>query len=528
MQISKKYLPILLVSLIAIGVVIEDIFNVLNPPQTLFSSNRKKEKLNRLIDYIEYEYIDEVNTDSIVEVTVNGILQNLDPHSVYISEENMQEVSESMKGDFVGIGIRFYTYKDSLAVVQTIKNGPSRRVGIKGGDRILIANKDTLYGKFLPTDSIISKLKGPQYSKLNLTVFRKNEEGLLQFQVERDRIPIPSVDVAYMLTDSLAYIKINRFAESTYTEFKNALQKVKAAGATKLALDLRGNPGGLIASATKIADEFLEDKKLIVVTKNKRGGTTKSYATSNGSFENMPLYVLIDEQTASASEIIAGALQDNDKGTIVGRRSFGKGLIQREMKLGDGSAVRLTVARYYTPTGRSIQRSYKEGTQDYYDEYYNRLQSGELQDASKIEVADSLQFITPKGKIVYGGGGIIPDVFVPLNSNFENETLVYLSKSGMLAHFVFQQLDENRDAFKEFSRDSFIKTYQIPNATLTQLEDFLKKRMQYQFYFKRNPTYIKQYLKAELGDQIYGSETYFEIINQKDNTVKKIIELSEN
>ena len=348
---KQKYLPLIIGAAIAAGVFVGGKLNFRDNSDKLFSSNSKKDKLNRLIDYIDYEYVDDIDTDSIVDVTVNGILNHLDPHSVYIPKSELQRVNENMKGDFVGIGINFYTYKDTIAVIRTIKDGPSDRAGIKSGDRIVIANGDSIFGKKWSNNDIVSKLKGEINTLVDLKIYRRDEASLLDFTVKREHVPIKSVDAAYMLTDRLGYIKINRFAESTYNEFKNGLDILQDQGATELVLDLRDNPGGFLSVAEKIVDEFLEDDKLILFTKNKKGTIEKSYATKKGDFENGKIYVLINENSASASEIIAGALQDNDKGTIIGRRSFGKGLVQREMNLGDGSAVRLTVSRYYTPTG---------------------------------------------------------------------------------------------------------------------------------------------------------------------------------
>ncbi|MCB0445393.1 MAG: PDZ domain-containing protein, partial [Gelidibacter sp.] len=331
MSFQKKYVPLLLGVAVAIGVFIGGKLNFTDTSDRLFTSNSKKDKLNRLIDYIDYEYVDDVNTDSIVDVTVNGILNNLDPRSVYIPKNQLESVTENMKGDFVGIGISFYTYKDTIAVIRPTDGGPSEKAGIKSGDRILVADGDSIFGRQWSNEAIIKRLKGEKNSKVNLKVYRKGENKLLDFKIKRADIPIKSVDAAYMLTDNLGYIKINRFAESTYNEFKKALNKLQDQGATKLALDLRDNPGGFLAIAEQIVDEFLEDDKLILFTKNKSGRIEKSYATSKGDFEEGDVYILINENSASASEIVAGALQDNDKGTIVGRRSYGKGLVQREM-----------------------------------------------------------------------------------------------------------------------------------------------------------------------------------------------------
>ncbi|XCF06966.1 S41 family peptidase [Tamlana crocina] len=527
MLFQKKYMPLVLGVAIAAGIFIGGKLDFNDSRDKLFSTNSKKDKLNRLIDYIEYDYVDDINTDSIVDVTVNGILENLDPHSVYIPKEDMQRVAEEMKGDFVGIGVSFYTYRDTIAVIRAIENGPSDKVGIQGGDRILLADGDTLYGNKLNDGDIINKLKGEINSKVKLTVYRRGEPELLVFTVKRGKIPIKSVDAAYMLTDKLGYIKVNRFAESTYKEFKAGLDKLEDLGSTQIAIDLRGNPGGFLSIAEKIVDEFLEDDKLILFTKNKRGDIDKSFATSKGDFENGKVYVLIDENSASASEIVAGALQDNDKGTIVGRRSYGKGLVQREMDLGDGSAVRLTVSRYYTPTGRSIQRPYDHGNKDYYDEYFERLDSGELLDPEKIQVDDSLKFTTPAGKVVYGGGGIIPDVFVPLDKSMQNETLSFLLRRGFFGNFVFEELEQDRHKYDGISRQDFVDEYEVGDDLVFAFQDYLNLRSDSKVTFVAYHDEVKQYIKATLADQLFGNGAFNEVYNQRDIMVEEVIKLSE-
>ncbi|WGD36111.1 S41 family peptidase [Olleya sp. YS] len=527
MSKTKTYFPLIIGVAIAAGIFIGGKLNFGDTSDRLFTSNSKKDKLNRLIDYIDYEYVEEVNTDSIVDVTVNGILDKLDPHSVYIPKEDMQKVSENMKGNFVGIGINFYTYRDTITVIKTIENGPSAKAGIIGGDRIISANGESLLGETVNNDTLVDKLRGERYSELILKVFRRGEPKLLTFNVTRDEVPIKSVDAAYMLTDNLGYIKINRFAESTFKEFKKALKKLKANGATSLALDLRGNPGGFLEVASKIVDEFLEDDKLIVYTRNKKGKEERSYATRRGDFENGHVYVMIDENSASASEIIAGALQDNDKGTIVGRRSYGKGLVQREMKLGDGSAVRLTVSKYYTPTGRSIQRSYDNGNRDYYDDIADRLNRGELLDEKKIEVADSLKFTTPKGKIVYGGGGIIPDVFVPYDTQMQNETLTFLERRGFLNNFIFEELEKNRNDYNSMSREDFFENFIISDEIVKSLEAYLKLKTRSNIVFVAYKDEVKHYLKATLGEQLFGFGAYYKILNKHDIMIDKVIALSQ-
>ena len=525
---KQKYLPLIIGVAIAAGVFVGGRLSFSDSSDRLFSSNSNKNKLNRLIDYIDYEYVDEINTDSIVDVTVNGILNNLDPHSVYIPKSELQRVSENMKGDFVGIGINFYTYKDTIAVIRAVKDGPSDKAGIKSGDRIVVANGDSIYGKKWSNTDIINKLKGEINTLVDLKVYRRDEANLLDFTIKRDHVPIESVDASYMMTDDMGYIKINRFAESTYKEFKTGLDELQKQGATKLVLDLRDNPGGFLSIAEQIVDEFLEDDKLILFTKSKKGSIEKSFATRKGDFEDGEVFVLINENSASASEIIAGALQDNDKGTIVGRRSYGKGLVQREMELGDGSAVRLTVSRYFTPTGRSIQRSYDNGNKDYYDEYFERLDSGELLDADKIEVNDSLKFITPKGKIVYGGGGIIPDVFVPIDTSTKNETLTYLLNRGFFSYFVFEELDKDRSAYDGISKQDFIDNFIVSDDIVVRFQDYLNIRSEHNITFVAYHKTVKQYIKATLAEQLFGRESYEEIINENDIMIEEVKKLNQD
>ena len=521
---SKIYLPFLLGLACAAGVLLGAKLNF-TPTQSLFSSNPKKEKLNRLIDYIDYEYVDNINTDSIVDITVNRILEHLDPHSVYIPKQEYASVTENMKGDFVGIGVSFYNVNDTIVVIQSLEGGPSKKIGIKGGDRILFANDKQLFNKKMSNDSIIIQLKGIEDSRVNLTVFRKGLKDLLKFNVRRAKVPLKSVEAAYMLTEELGYLKINRFSETTFREFKESLAHLKSSGATKIALDLRDNPGGYLSEAINIVDEFLKEGKLILFTKNKKGAIEETYSNRKGSFETNQLFVLINENSASASEIIAGAFQDNDRGTIVGRRSYGKGLVQREMELGDGSAVRLTIARYYTPTGRSIQKSYKLGNESYFNDYITRYKNGELAHADSIHVTDSLKYVTPGGKIVYGGGGIIPDVFVPKDTNFENENLTFIIRSGFFSRFIFQVLEEDRTYYNSLTLNEF------------QNKEIITEKMEADFFkFANNENFsvkitkyrplLNRYLKAVMAQQLFGSEEFQRIINVDDRIIEKVIELS--
>jgi carboxyl-terminal processing protease len=523
----KKRLPLLPLWIglaLAVGVFIGSKLNFNDNTEKIFATSSKKDKLNRLIDYIDYEYVDNVNTDSIVDVTVNGILENLDPHSVYIPKSEYQHNADDMRGAFIGIGVSFYVYKDTIAVIRSIEGGPAEKAGIKGGDRLLYADGKKLFGELVQRDSISNYLKGEINSKVALEVYRPSENKTLEIKVRRKQVPLVSVDASYKLADDLGYIKLNRFSETTYKEFESALDKLKDQGITKLVLDLRNNPGGYISTAERVVDEFLENEKLVLITKNKSGDINKTYATRRGDFEHGKLYVLINENSASASEIVAGALQDNDKGTIIGRRSFGKGLVQREMSLGDGSAVRLTIARYYTPTGRSIQRPYGNGNDTYYNDYEKRYLNGELIHVDSIKVADSLKYVTPKGKVVYGGGGIIPDVFVPKDTSVENETLQYVSRSGFMSYFIFEYLEKNRTIFKGMKFDDFRNNYKIDKNLSKEFIEYAKFN-EAQIDLSKYAEELKRTLKANIAQQLFGPNEYEIILNETDPMLLKVLEL---
>ena len=521
MKFNTKYVPILIFAALALGVVLGGMLNFPNSADYLVKNNSKS-KLNKLIDFIDNEYVDDVNTDSIVNLTVDNILAKLDPHSVYMPPKEQLEVAENMKGNFVGIGVNFYMYKDSVAVIKPVDDGPSAKAGVESGDRILYADKTKLYGRKLPSDSLFSKLKGTVGSDIELTIYRKSVDKKLKIKIKRDIIPIKSVDAALLLGATTGYIKINRFAETTYSEFMTGLVKLKQQGAKSLIIDVRDNGGGYMEEAIAIADELLPNKQLIVFTKNKNGNVDKTFATEKGSFEKGSVFVLINENSASASEILAGAVQDNDRGTIVGRRSFGKGLVQREMDFSDGSAVRLTIARYYTPTGRSIQKPYSKGNEDYFKESETRFANGELYEKDSIKVSKTIKFKTKKGKIVYGGGGIVPDVFIPLEVEHGNEGAAYLLQSGILGNFVFEQLDKDRLIFKGLTFEQF-------QVKMNQTDMYLNAFQKFIFgngldlNFGKSKSVVKRYLVAEFARQLYGEKNYYEIVLKEDAMIKAIL-----
>jgi carboxyl-terminal processing protease len=515
---NNKYLPLLLFIILAIGIVLGTLLDFPVPEKNLASVH--KNKLNKLIYLINNEYVDSVNTDSIVDLTVNNILDKLDPHSVYIPKSEMTTVSQSMKGNFVGIGINFYMYNDTLTVIKTLANGPSEKAGLKPGDRILYANNVKLFGKKLPTDSLYQYLRGAEGSTVALTLFRKNENKKLIAKVNRGVVELKSVDIGLMITPTTGYIKINRFAETTSQEFHKNLINLKKQGLQTLIIDVRNNGGGYMEEAVKIADEFLKEKQLIVFTKNKNAQIEKIIATKKGSFETGKTIVLVNENSASASEILAGALQDNDRATIVGRRTFGKGLVQREVTFEDGSAVRLTTARYYTPTGRSIQKPYTKGKEDYFKEFDKRFMNGELYEKDSIKVNDSLKFKTPKGKIVYGGGGIVPDVFVPFAQEKTQAVFNYWLESGILDYFVFEEIDLHREKYVNLPYNTFIK--QNKELYFNKLQKYLQKNNEILLPIKLKEI-INKNITLEFIKQLYGEEQFYKISLNDDSMIKIIV-----
>ncbi|WP_293873131.1 S41 family peptidase [Flavobacterium sp.] len=521
MESKKNYLPLLLFACVAMGIVIGGMINF--PKRTLSKQNARKIKIERLIDFINEEYVDDVNTDSIVDKTVSSILANLDPHSVYLSPRIQSSESEIMKGDFVGIGINFYVYNDTISVVKPLENSPAQKARILSGDKILYADKTKLFGRKLPTDSLYNKLKGEEGSTVMLTVFRKSSNKKLKIAVVREVVPIKSVDINLMLNKTVGYIKINRFAENTADEFRKGLEQMKKQGMTTLIIDLRENGGGYLEKAVEVIDELLKDKELIVFTKNRKGTIEKTFATADGIFENGKVYVLIDENSASASEILAGAIQDNDRGIIVGRRSFGKGLVQREMDFDDGSAVRLTTSRYFTPSGRSIQKPYVKGEGEKYNkEAETRFASGELYEKDKIKIADTLKFKTKKGRTVYGGGGIVPDIFVPLEVKKGKESLEYILTSGAVGHFVFEQLDKSRSSFSALKYDQFLTKMNKDASYNTKFESYLKDAG-VDIKLANNKALVQKYITAEFARQLFGESQYYQIILKEDAMLNAIL-----
>ena len=413
-------------------------------------------KLTSILDMIERKYVEPLSCDSLQELAIPAILRELDPHSAYIPARDFKEVEEPLQGEFDGIGVVFNMATDTVIVLNVIPSGPSRKAGVQGGDRIIKVNDTLIAGQKMSQTAVMKRLRGPRGTKVKLSIERKGIQELVDIVVTRDAIPLHSVEAAVMLTDKVGFIKLSQFSRTSFKEIRTALTSLRAQGMTSLIFDLRDNSGGFLDQAIHIANEFLPAQQLIVYTKDRNGDMLRQYSDGRGQATDLKLAVLINEASASSSEILAGALQDNDRGTIVGRRSFGKGLVQEQIPFADGSALRLTVARYYTPTGRSIQKPYTSGKgADYELDLVERFNRNEFFSADSIHFADSLRYTTPKGKVVYGGGGIMPDVFVPLDTLNITKYFSEVAGRNILYRYTIEYADTHRkelDAAKNIAQ----------------------------------------------------------------------------
>ncbi len=476
-------------------------------------------KVDNVLDFIVRNYVDTLNRNELEDKTLTDLLTQLDPHSQYIPAIDLKEVNEPLQGNFDGIGIEFNIVSDTIRVVHTIEGGPSQRVGVKAGDRIVKVDGQNVAGVKITNKKVFEKLRGSKGTKVNVDVKREGVKGLVNFVITRGGIPIFSVDAAFIAAQNTGYIKISRFAASTIEEFQSAFNKLSSQGMRQLILDLRGNGGGYLNTAVDLADEFLSKGMLIVYTKGNHSQKHTYFATDKGGFENKPLVILIDEGSASASEIVAGALQDNDRAILVGRRSFGKGLVQEQIEIPDGSALRLTTARYYTPSGRCIQKPYNKGLEAYYNEEYDRFENGEMLSADSIHFADSLRFKTVSGKTVYGGGGIMPDIFVPLDTSYRTAFLNKVLYKGVINDFAFAYSDQHRNELLKFKEAKiFVKEFVL-------IPDIFKAFMQYadkngckaeENAILKSKGFISNQLKALIGRNIFDSEAFYPVILNDD------------
>ncbi|MBI3500475.1 MAG: S41 family peptidase [Bacteroidetes bacterium] len=523
----KIILPIIFGVLLATGIFIGSKLNFSETRIHFLQPEKKSsDKLNSVLNFIEEEYVDTVKKNDLVEKAIVSMLQNLDPHSVYLTPQEVKEMREPLEGNFEGIGIEFNIIKDTIRVISVIAGGPSEALGIQAGDKIVRIEGKNAAGTKIKNKEVLGKLRGKGGTKVSISIMRGTSKKLIDYTITRGKIPIYSVDAGYMLSKKTGYIKVSRFAENTHEEFLEKASHLRSQGMENLILDLRGNGGGLLSSAIKICDEFLEKGKVIVFTEGKSHPKETIEATDKGILTDTKLIVLIDESSASASEIVAGAIQDNDRGRIIGRRSFGKGLVQRETMFADSSAIRLTVARYCTPTGRCIQKPYGKDLEDYYSEEYNRYQQGELMHADSIHQKDTLKYKTSQGKIVYGGGGITPDIFVSLDTTGRTPYLSELFVKGAFDQFGFDYADKNRKSLSKMDMKKFQSSFTIDENLFNEFITYSEK-----LGVKLNPheaeiskTLIKNLLKASIARQIWGNDGFYPILNQDDKAISKAIE----
>lgn len=483
-------------------------------------------KLDMILNMINFSYVDTVDIKDIEEKAIPQVIKDLDPHTVYIPAKDMARVNEEMVGNFGGIGVQFYKYLDTVIVVKVIPEGPSEKAGIKDGDRIVKVNDSLVAGRKMNTDNIMKLMRGEIGTEVALTIVRRGEKSPIVKNITRGTIPIKSVDIAYMLNDTTGYIKVKTFGMNTYDEFIASLSTLQEKGMRHLMIDLRGNEGGILPIAIRMINEFLPEGKLILYTQGKASPRMDYNSNGKGKYTDIPLTVFIDEFSASASEIFAGAIQDNDRGTIVGRRSFGKGLVQEQRMLPDGSALRLTVARYYIPSGRSIQKPYNEGKEKYYDDIYNRLIHGEFEQKDSIHFDENLKFHTIGGRTVYGGGGVMPDIFVPADTMGNSRYLSEVSRKQLLYDYTFDFMDRHRPGMKNLKDYKEVLNYLKKFDLVNEMADYAATRG-----LKRDPkgirdsySIIDNSIKAFIARHVLDDEGFYPIINLKDITVEKAVE----
>ena len=487
------------------------------------------QKLGTTLYLIENFYTDTVNLDKVTEDAIIAALKELDPHSAYISKKDVEKANEQLVGSFEGIGVTFQLVRDTITVIGPTAGGPSERVGIMAGDKFVKIDGEDAVGKKIDNEWVQKHLRGKKGTKVTVTVKRGNDPELMDFEIIRDKIPLNSINAFFMMEKNVGYIKLDRFAQESTKEFKNALADLKKRGMKSLILDLRSNTGGYLNTAIELVDQFLKANQLIVYTEGLHSPRQEWKSTDTGDYTEGKLVVLIDEGSASASEILSGAVQDHDRGVIIGRRSFGKGLVQRPFNLPDGAVIRLTTARYHTPTGRCIQRPYEEGTEEYYKEMTKRLEHGEYFHADSIHFPDSLKYKTDNGRVVYGGGGIMPDIFMPIDASLNSKLYTNLVRKGVFNKYTVDYAMANRENLKkqypEFSQ--FNKDFQITDAMMEEVRAVAEKEKvtwndeEYQ----RSEKYIKLQIKALIARNVWEMQQYYEVTLTEDPTIKKAMEV---
>ena len=524
---SHIRLPILLTIAILIGVFIGSEVAV---PKTSTKYLSSITKFRELLEYIENDYVDSVDTETLIEESIEEMLDKLDPHTVYIPSRERELATSQLRATYDGIGVEFNILRDTLYVVNPLNGGPSEKAGIIAGDKIISVDGSGIAGIGLSNREVFDMLRGPRGSEVNVGVVRKCEEDVLSFNLTRGSIPQFSIDASYMIDKEIGYIKVNRFAETTYTEFREALEDLNDQGMKKLILDLQNNSGGYMSSAIGMSDEFLNDGELIVSQKGQsRKYKSEAKATDKGIFEEGALVVLVNEGSASASEIVAGALQDNDRALVVGRRSFGKGLVQLPFDLKDGSELRMTIARYYTPSGRSIQKPYDDGEKSYDADYYNRYTSGELFSKDSVEFDESLAYKTSGGRTVYGGGGIMPDYFVALDTATNSSYANRLVSSNTIREYTLDFRDTHQD-IKDLGFDKFDQEFEVTDQMLKEVVALGRKNgVRYRGRdYRKSKELIAYLIKARIARDFFGDDAFYEIYNNTNEVYLKAIELFKN
>ncbi len=494
----------------------------------VFYVNPANSKIEEVVQLLEHYYFEKVDIENINNEAILSLLLSLDPHSSYISKKDAQRYDEMLIGKFDGIGIQFNILNDTILVVSVIPDGPSQKVGLIPGDKIISIDGEKAAGTAIQNEEVIQKLRGKKGTKVKLTILRSGISNLIDYEIIRDKIPLESINVAYMIDNKTAYVLIDNFTITTGQEFINVLKQLKTQNMQQLILDLRGNPGGFLGAAIDVCNQFFKKNELIVYTQGHHVGKKEYRATKSGLFqdENQQIVVLIDEWSASASEIIAGAIQDHDRGTVIGRRSFGKGLVQQQFYLKDSSEVMLTVARYYTPSGRCIQKPFdKKSTEDYYIDILKRYGNGELENRDSIQFADSLKYKTAKGRIVYGGGGIMPDIFIPLQTS---DSIIYFNKlanQGVIFTYAMEYVDKNRKILQRYKTiEQFEKQFAVSEK---MLKEILLKGAEKGLPLAAATSYskqeIKKWTKAYIARNLFNTKGFYQIINKDDEVIKKAI-----
>lgn len=527
---NTRFIPFLLAICLIAGIAIGTFYANHFSGNKLGIINTSSNKLNALLRIINDQYVDTVNMGELVEEAMPQILSELDPHSSYIPAKDLEAVNADLKGSFSGIGIQFTIQNDTIHVNSVIQGGPSEKVGLMAGDRIVEVDDSAFIGKIVTNSEAMKRLKGEKGSKVKLGVYRPGEKDLLHFTVIRGNIPVKSIDAAYMINEKVGYIKVNKFGETTYPELLIALAKLNQKNCEGLIVDLRGNTGGYMAAAIQMVNEFLPNNRLIVYTQGRKSPREDYNSNGTGSNQKMPLVVLVDEGSASASEIFAGAIQDNDRGTIVGRRSFGKGLVQQPIEFSDGSAIRLTIARYYTPSGRCIQKPYEKGKESEYElDLLTRYEHGEFFSADSIKQDETEVYHTRLGRPVYGGGGIMPDIFVPQDTTGMTSYFRMAANRGLIIRYTFDYTDQNRSTLQKYDTPEKMEAYLKGQNLLNKFAAWAEKKG----LKRRNNLMMKSRRLFEMslyGNTIYnmlGMEAYVEYLNESDKTVLKAVEILE-